>query len=122
MMHRSAALLITCLFALAGCGKWVKPGVSPQVRDRDLTTCTYVGYQEVPVAPVVVADSGDYVSSQTSCQTYKDRNSRDSKEHEECTYTPGYWTPPRESLIDSNDQARDASINSCMYSHGYEWK
>ncbi|MGO4703022.1 hypothetical protein [Dyella sp. 2RAB6] len=103
--------MLLVALSLAGCTEWVKPGVSPQLRDRDLAACTSNSYREAFVDQIVVQEPGYHTPGREVCEQRKGR--------EECTYTPGYWTGPSERAVDANREWRDSLIADCMLQRGY---
>jgi hypothetical protein len=116
-MLRFVAPLLIAALALAGCTEWVQRGISPQQRDRELAACKADGFRKVPVAEVVVTNASYYEFSREVCHTQKNRKT--GEKYKRCDYTPGYWTPSTESVVDANSDARDAMEDDCMYRRGY---
>jgi hypothetical protein len=105
-----AVLLLT--FSLAACVTWVKPGVPPEVRDRDLAQCQSLAYSRVPPDVRTVMISPAYIAPPATLCTEHHRETY-------CQYTPGYYVPPDYANVDANDSARSAQVYSCMSRLGY---
>ncbi|MEA3117442.1 MAG: hypothetical protein QOI13_712 [Paraburkholderia sp.] len=100
--------------ALSACVTWVKPGVPPEVRDRDLAACHSFAYSRVPPDVRTVMMSPGFITPGTVWCT--------NHHYRHCRYIPGYYVPPVYSNMDMNDSERSAQIYNCMLRLGYVQK
>ena len=110
-MKKTVSMLAAAL-ALSGCaGGWNRPNTTEAEFRRDMYQCEREAAQTYPT--VMQSYGGGYRSAdQTTCTQNGNQMN--------CSTTPGAYTPPAQSDVNSVSRAR--GLESCMYAKGYVYQ
>ena len=108
---RSIRVLVA-LFLLVGCTSWTRPGASDAMMSAAAARCRAIAHRQIQAAMVtVMSDPGGYTQGKQDCMTvYGDTS---------CTKKPDSYRGPSYQTRDTNEDARDAVFENCMYGSGW---
>jgi hypothetical protein len=111
--RRASLLLLFAVAMLGGCAqRWEKPGASEADFKIARMRCDAAGHRDLPPDLRWMQISAGYFSPGYR-QCWKSRGRR------QCSYSPGYYVPPRFGHVDLNVGARDRFMTTCLLDDGW---